>query len=140
MVVFGITGNLAQQMTLRALYRLERKGELDFPVLGVGRRELDDEQLRARARDSITELEERVDEAALERFAARLSYVRGDVADADLHRRLAERLGNSECTAFYLETPPNSFATIVEGLDHAGALGPDDRVLIEKPFGYDLKS
>lgn len=140
MVIFGITGDLAQHMTLQALYRLERRGELDFPVFGVGRRELDDAGLRQRARDAIREREERVDEAVLERLVARLSYVRGDIADADLHRRLADHVGDGECTAFYLETPPTSFAAIVAGLAQAGALKAADRVLIEKPFGYDLPS
>jgi glucose-6-phosphate 1-dehydrogenase len=139
-VIFGITGDLARQMTFRALYRLERNGKLDFPIFGVGRRELDDDKLRAHARDAIAEHEDPLEEEVFVRLARRLNYVRGDIGDADLHHRLKARLDGSRCTAFYMETPPSSFATIVEGLDSAGALRPEDRVLIEKPFGYDLKS
>ena len=140
LVIFGITGDLARQMTFRALYRLERRGLLDFPIYGIGRRELDDDGLRERAREAIAEHEENIDEQAFSRFAERLSYVRGDLNDPELHQRLHDRLAHSSRPAFYLETPPDLFAEVVDRLAHAGTLHDQSRVLIEKPFGYDLKS
>ena len=38
LVIFGITGDMAKKMTLRSLYRLERRGLLDCPIVGVARR------------------------------------------------------------------------------------------------------
>jgi glucose-6-phosphate 1-dehydrogenase len=140
LVIFGITGDLAKQMTFRALYRLERRGLLDFPIYGIGRRELDDGKLRERAREAIAERDGELDERAFSRLAQRLSYVRGDLNDPELHQRLHERLADSSRPAFYLETPPDLFAQVVDRLAQAGTLRDQSRVLIEKPFGYDLKS
>lgn len=140
LVIFGITGDLARQMTFRALYRLEARGLLDFPIFGVGRSPLDDEQLRARAKDAIAERENDLDEAVFARFASRLSYVRGDTGKADLYVELKERLGDAKRPAFYLEVPPSLFAEIVDNLAAGGLLAKESRVVIEKPFGYDLES
>ncbi len=54
LVDFGITGDLARKMTFPALYRLEERGKLDCPIIGVARRtDWDHETLRQRARESI---------------------------------------------------------------------------------------
>ena len=84
MVIFGITGDLAQKMTFRALYRLERRELLDCPILGVAGRKLSDEELVARARDAISGSGEKIDEDVFDRFASRLSYVSGDVTGDSL--------------------------------------------------------
>ena len=87
LVVFGITGDLARKMTFRSLYRLERRGLLKVPVIGVAVEDWSDEQLRERARESIKATGEPFDETVFARFAKRLSYVSGDfAAAADLHR------------------------------------------------------
>ena len=78
LVIFGITGDLARKQTFRSLYRLERRGLLDLPVLGVARQDLTDEDLRGRARDAIEQTGEDLDDEVFDRFAARLSYVSGD--------------------------------------------------------------
>ncbi|MGH2863214.1 MAG: glucose-6-phosphate dehydrogenase [Solirubrobacteraceae bacterium] len=140
LVIFGITGDLARQMTFRALYRLERRELLDFPIIGVSRRELADDELRDRAREAISEGEPELDEAVFERLAKRLSYIRGELTEADLYDRLRDRLEPAERPAFYLETPPTLFESVVAGLADAGALTQQARVLVEKPFGYDLQS
>jgi glucose-6-phosphate 1-dehydrogenase len=51
--IFGITGDLAKVMTFRSLYRLERRGLLDCPIVGVAGDDWTVEQLVERARDSI---------------------------------------------------------------------------------------
>ena len=75
LVVFGITGDLAKVMTFRSLYRLERRGLLDCPIVGVAADDWTVEQLREHARESIDAGGETIDEEVFERFAARLSYV-----------------------------------------------------------------
>src|SRR3569833_1565687 len=81
LVIFGITGDLARKMTFRSLYRLERRGLLDCPIVGVAVDDWSVDDLKERARSSITGTGETIDEAVFERFAARLSYVSGDFAD-----------------------------------------------------------
>src|SRR3954447_15520267 len=77
-VVFGITGDLAKVMTFRSLYRLERRGLLSCPIVGVAVDDWTIEDLRERARASITATGEELDPEIFDRFAARLSYVAGD--------------------------------------------------------------
>ena len=81
LVVFGITGDLAKVMTFRSLYRLELRGLLDCPVVGVAVDDWTKDQLVERARESIQGTGEDIDKAVFDRFAERLSYVHGDFTD-----------------------------------------------------------
>ena len=140
LVVFGISGDLAKKMTFRSLYRLERRGLLSCPIIGVAVDEWTVERLRQRARESIEASGEPLDEAVFERFAARLSYLGGDFQSADTYAHLAGALGEARGPVFYLEVPPSLFATVVKGLAQAKLLGDGARVVVEKPFGHDLQS
>jgi glucose-6-phosphate 1-dehydrogenase len=140
LVIFGITGDLARKQTFRSLYRLERRGLLEVPVLGVARGDMTDEQLRDRARDSIEQTGEDIDEEVFDRFAARLSYVGGDFDAEQTYSKVAQALGERHSPVFYLEIPPSLFATVVEGLAKANLLSNEQRVVVEKPFGHDLQS
>ena len=77
LVVFGITGDLAKVMTFRSLYRLEQRGLLDCPIVGVAVDDWSVDQLVERARESIVGTGEQLDEDVFRRLAARLSYVAG---------------------------------------------------------------
>ena len=81
LVVFGITGDLAKVMTFHSLYRLERRGLLDCPIIGVAVNDWSVDDLRAHARACIEGCGEQIDEDVFDRFAARLSYVSGDLGD-----------------------------------------------------------
>src|SRR5580765_8939844 len=74
-VIFGITGDLARVMTFHSLYRLEARGLLDCPIVGVAFDDWTLDHLKERARDSIVATGEQLDEEVFERFAARLSYL-----------------------------------------------------------------
>ena len=137
-VAFGITGDLAKVMTFRSLYRLEKRGVLDCPIVGVAVDDWSAEDLREHARAAIA-AGEPVDDATFERFAARLSYLRGDFTDPDTYARLSAALGPVQQPVFYLEIPPFLFGTVVAGLAGAG-LTANARVVVEKPFGHDLAS
>jgi glucose-6-phosphate 1-dehydrogenase len=140
LVAFGITGDLARKQTFRALYRLERRGMLGVPVIGVASDDMTDDQLRQRARESIEESGEQFDEEVFRRFARRLHYVRGDFSDDQTYSRLAQELHDFKDPTFYLEIPPSLFATVVAGLSKAGLVSHGERVVVEKPFGHDLAS
>ncbi|HEY6567424.1 MAG TPA: glucose-6-phosphate dehydrogenase [Actinomycetota bacterium] len=139
LVIFGITGDLAKKMTFVSLYRLERRGELSCPIVGVAIDDLTDDQLRDRARSAIDGAGESVDDAVFGRLAARLTYVSGDYADAATYERLAAHVADANRPTFYLEIPPSLFARVVEGL-HGAGLTATARIVIEKPFGHDLAS
>jgi glucose-6-phosphate 1-dehydrogenase len=139
LTIFGISGDLAKKMTFRALYRLEARGKLDCPIVGVAIDDWDDETLRNHAREAISATVGDPDEDVFSRLAARISYIQGDYADADTFKRVGETLGKARQPVFYLEVPPSLFATVVHGLADAG-LTDGARVVIEKPFGHDLES
>jgi glucose-6-phosphate 1-dehydrogenase len=139
LVIFGITGDLAKVMTFRSLYRLESRGLLDCPIVGVAVDDWTVDQLVERARSSIVGTGEELDPAVFERFAARLSYVSGDFGDAATYERLAAQVKGAEQPVFYLEVPPFLFGRVVRGLSEAH-LTEHARVVVEKPFGHDRAS
>jgi glucose-6-phosphate 1-dehydrogenase len=139
LVIFGITGDLARKMTLRALYRLECRKLLDCPILGVASRERSDDELHQLVRQAISPSGEGIDEEVFNRFTNRLSYVFGDVTGHSLYAQLAQRVRGRHLPLYYLETPPSLFGPIVEHLGKA-ELVTHARVAVEKPFGYDLRS
>ena len=139
LVVFGISGDLAKVMTFHSLYRLERRGLLDCPIVGVAVDDWSVDELRGHARAAIEACGESIDEQVFKRFADRLSYVSGDFADAATYARVAGAIGEARSPVFYLEIPPSLFATVIKGLAGAGVT-KRARVVVEKPFGHDLSS
>ncbi|MGC2191499.1 MAG: glucose-6-phosphate dehydrogenase [Candidatus Dormiibacterota bacterium] len=139
LVIFGITGDLARKMTFQALYRLEERGRLDCPVIGVAKDKWSEEALREHARQALTAGGQKFTQAQFSRFAKRLFYLSGDFDDPATYQRLARRLKGVAKPLFYLETPPSLFAPIVEALARAG-LTEGALVAVEKPFGHDLAS
>ena len=138
-VIFGITGDLAKVMTFRSLYRLERRGLLQCPIVGVAVNDWTVEQLVQRARESIEGTGESIDTAVFDRLTARLTYVQGDFGDPATYRRVAEATKAAKHPVYYLEIPPFLFGTVVKGLSEAG-LTTTGRVVVEKPFGHDRNS
>src|SRR3982751_3530585 len=135
-VVFGITGDLARVMTFRSLYRLEARGLLDCPIVGVAGEDWTVDQLEERARTSIEGTGEDIDEEVFKRFAARLSYVGGDFTDPATYGRVGDAIKGAETPVFYLEIPPFLFGKVVAGIAEAG-LSDGARFVIEKPFSHD---
>ena len=139
LVIFGITGDLAKVMTFHSLYRLEQRGLLDCPIVGVAFDDWTLEQLVQRARDSIVGTGEKLDEEVFTRFAKRLSYHHGDFTDDATYAEVAEAIEGAKTPVFYLEVPPSLFGTVVGGLAKAGVTA-NARVVVEKPFGHDQAS
>ncbi len=139
LVVFGITGDLARVMTFRSLYRLEKRGLLTCPVVGVAVDDWTLGQLVERARTSIVATGEELDEAVFGRFVERLSYVKGDFNDPATYQRVGDAIAGVTRAVFYLEIPPFLFGRVVKGL-HEADLTTGATVLVEKPFGHDQQS
>ena len=140
LVIFGITGDLARKMTFRALYRLEKRGKLDCPIIGVGRRsDWGHETMRQRAHESIVDRLGEIDEAVFSRLAARMRFVAGNFDEQSTYEAVTEELSQYERPIFYLEVPPVLFSPIIHHLHRAG-LTEKGRFIIEKPFGHDLAS
>ena len=116
LTIFGITGDLAKKMTFRALYRLEARGKLDCPIVGVAIDDWDVEQLREHAREAIASTVGGPRRGRL-RPPRRADLLR----PGRLRRRRHLRAGRRRRSAtpkqpvFYLEIPPSLFATVVDG-------------------------
>jgi glucose-6-phosphate 1-dehydrogenase len=153
LVIFGATGDLAHRKLLPALYNLAHEGQLPerFEMIGVGRRD----QEHADFRDAVT--------ASIERYSRRkpdanvltgllgdTRYVQGNFDDDEVYsqldrtlREFDEQAGRKLDRVFYLSTAPEFFPLIAGKLGSAGldrAENAHTRIVIEKPFGYDLAS
>jgi len=149
-VIFGATGNLSRVKLMPALYHLEMKNRLPkgSKILAIGRRDWDNGQLIAEVREMI-EAKARggIDEALFKRFSARLSYSKVNIDVAADYLKLAQELNDNahypSNMAFYLAISPEYFADVIEKLNNAQLLEETNgwrRMIIEKPFGYDLES
>ena len=140
LVFFGITGDLAYRKIFPALQSLVRRGRLNVPVIGVARSQLTDEGLIERARASITEHGGGVDPVAFPKLASLLRHVWGDYEDPATFTRLHEALGGAQHPLYYLAIPPSIFGTLIQHLAASGCCTDGSRLVVEKPFGRDLKS
>ena len=138
LVFFGATGDLAFKKIFPALQAMAQRGDLNVPVIGVGRSDWTADQLRARARESL-EKHGGIDPAACKRLCALLRYVSVDYSSPKTFQALREELGEARRPAHYLAIPPQMFETVVGQLEKAGC-AKGARVLVEKPFGRDLAS
>lgn len=156
LVIFGATGDLAQRKLIPAVYNLWAGGFLPerIAVVGVARREKSDGQFREEMCEALKQFSRtgHGSSDSCDPFVSNLYYQPlrfTEPGDYDLlARRLEEiegRLGAPGHRLYYLATAPEFFAGVVERLGAAGMVSrPGDprytRVVIEKPFGYDLDS
>ena len=139
LVFFGATGDLAYKKIFPSLQWMSKNGHLNVPVIGVAKAGWNDDQLRARARDSVEKHGGGVDSAAFDKLCALLRYVDGDYKDAATFQSIRKELGSAQRPAHYLAIPPALFGLVVEQLAKADCTS-GARVVVEKPFGHDLVS
>ncbi len=149
-VIFGATGNLAQLKLLPSLFQLEMAGRLHdkMRILAFTRREMNDETWRDYVAEVLNKHDiEGKNKAAFERFRARLYYVQGDLTDPSAYVRLKDCILNDEKISnnaiFYLSIRPADFGVVIDNLGASQLVNEEHgwrRVVIEKPFGYDLLS
>ncbi len=147
-VIFGATGNLASIKLLPALYHLDRAGQLneDMRILCCGRAEHTAEGWRETVKGWISaKARGGLDDAVFDRFQRRLQYFRGDLRDPEMYGALAAVLADAPTAnvAFYMSVGPTEFGPITERLSTVGLLAEVHgwrRIVVEKPFGYDLLS
>ncbi len=139
LVMFGASGDLAHKKLFPAVYRLQRRGLLDIPVVGVALDDWTDDDLRHRAETAIRDDGEEWDQASFDGLAARLRFVSGDYADVSTFAKVKEAVQGAQHPIFHLAIPPSMFQTVAEGIAAIG-LDTGARLVIEKPFGRDLAS
>jgi len=139
LVLFGVTGDLAHKMTFPALYAMAKLGTLKVPLVGVAFPKWSLERLHKRVTDSIRRSGGIDSPRALNHLLSQFNYVSGDYKDPGTFAAIKEALGSARRPAHYLAIPPGLFETVIKGLG-AASLAEHARVIVEKPFGRDLKS
>jgi glucose-6-phosphate 1-dehydrogenase len=154
LVIFGASGDLTSRKLIPALFSLKMQKLLPgyFAILGVGRTYFSDDDFRKKMRESIKSFSEEkvIDEQSIEQFAQNLFYRSMDNSVAGefdgLRNKLDEidaKMKTSGNYIFYMATPPSMYSIIAGNLSRAGLSlesGGFRRLIIEKPFGYDLES
>ncbi|MFJ1255031.1 glucose-6-phosphate dehydrogenase [Cupriavidus sp. CuC1] len=163
--LFGAHGDLVQRLLVPALYNLRRDGLLgdDLALVGVDHNAMTDAAFRERLAQGIRARARPGSEGGVQGgkgkpkvktfdpklwnpLARRVGYLQGDFLDDQTYAAIEARIkaagtGNA---VFYLATSPRFFGEVVDRLTAAGLLheapGAFRRVVIEKPFGTDLKS
>jgi glucose-6-phosphate 1-dehydrogenase len=138
LVFFGATGDLAYEQIFPSLLGLVRDEGLSVPIIGVAKAGWGLDQLKDRARDSLSK-HGPVDEKAQEKLLSLLRYVDGDYADEATFAALYRELGEAKRPLNYLAVPPSTFGIVAAGIAKSG-VAKDARLVIEKPFGHDRAS
>ncbi len=155
-VIFGATGDLTRRKLVPALYDLSHDQFLPggFSVVGFARTDLGTEGFDSRLHDSVSKYARTgaVDGRLWSSFEQGISFFRGDYDDVESFRKLGERLdeidrqrGTSGNRLYYVATPPSSYEAIIHNLGEAGLARETPltgwrRIVVEKPFGHDLRS
>jgi glucose-6-phosphate 1-dehydrogenase len=152
-LIFGATGDLAKRKLFPAIYSLYREGKLGerFAVIGLARRPRTNEQFRQDVYDSIQEFARYKSDNNAEwgKFAEHFEYMSLDIHNLDGFRELKHKadeldrkFGIAGNRLFYLALAPELFGPVSKNIRDGGMLDSEGwhRVVIEKPFGYDLQS
>jgi glucose-6-phosphate 1-dehydrogenase len=139
LVVFGATGDLAKLETFPALVGLVDRGVLDVPVIGVAKSGWGLDQFRDYAASSLKLNGMDPASPAAAKMLGLLRYVDGDLDDEATYQAMSGEIGQGTSALFYLEVPPPLFGRIAQGISGTGR-AKNARVMVEKPFGTDLKS
>jgi glucose-6-phosphate 1-dehydrogenase len=148
-IIFGASGDLTRRKLIPALARLDADSGAPsgFSVLGVSRTPMTDAEFRAHlAQDMSPDLR-----AAFDPLADRIFYHAADTSDLAALEGLGGRLdalpgGKRAGRLFYLSLKPELFPVVVDRLGKTGLLKAWEeeegfrRVVVEKPFGFDLES
>jgi glucose-6-phosphate 1-dehydrogenase len=149
-VIFGATGNLSRLKLIPALYSLDAADRLPdgSKILAFARREWNREQWHAEVAKILeARFPDGYDKKAFKRFCDKLEYHHGDLTDGATYDSLREKLCEGDQfprnALYYMSISPSEFGTVIEKLGKARLLQEVHgwgRVVIEKPFGYDLLS
>src|SRR5262245_10516371 len=142
-VLFGATGDLARRKLIPGLFHLERVGLMprDYRIVGSTLEDFDDDGFRELARGSLDEFcRMDVGDADWDAFSERLSFAPArEDALAVRVGRAEQDMGGAARRLHYLSVPPAAAGSVVRTLGDAGLVARA-RVVMEKPFGTDLKS
>lgn len=148
-LIFGASGDLTQRKLIPALYNQFTKGKLPdaFNIVGISRTDFSHDAFRADMQKSIKEFSDLYDDSKWEKFAPHVWYVPADASKPDGFAKIKSSLHEIEADdanrLYYLSVAPNLIEPIITNLG-AAEMNTENggwrRIIIEKPFGTDLKT
>ncbi len=146
--VFGASGSLAKLKIFPSIYELYHKKRLNpkFCLLGYSRTRMSTEEFRETFKASVRKHIDYVDEKKLENLTSKVHYFGGQYDNPEDFRKFEtffnDKKPNGEnIHVAYLSVPPSVFSNIAKNLGNTGLNNAKMlRVIVEKPFGYDLES
>jgi glucose-6-phosphate 1-dehydrogenase len=154
LIIFGVTGDLSRKKLMPAVYDLANRGLLPpgFSLVGFARRDWEDQDFEKVVYDAVKQYSRTpFQDEVWQQLAQGIRFVSGEFDDEAAFERLKETVdkldverGTMGNHAFYLSIPPKAFPLVTEQLRRSGLAKQEPghwrRVVIEKPFGSDLKS
>lgn len=151
LIIIGFTGDLSRRKLLPSLYSLEMEGRLplDMKIYGLVRRPTAVDDVMDELEAFVMEKNGTCSKPVLTRLRERISIVEADVSNAEGAKTLKTKLDSlvgpvCRLKLFYFAVPPSALSDIIHNLAsaevHMCGGSPDSRLLIEKPFGRDVKS
>ena len=154
LIIFGVTGDLSRKKLMPAVYDLANRGLLPpgFSLVGFARRDWEDQDFGQVVLEAVRQHARTPwNEEVWQQLSKGIRFVSGEFGDDAAFDRLRETIealdkerGTNGNHAFYLSIPPKAFPIVTQQLSRSGLADPKPdqfrRVVIEKPFGHDLKS
>ena len=144
LTIFGATGDLAKRKILPGLFRRMRAGQFDTNsrIIGASRKDYDTAAFRAEVHDALKEhiKPENLKEGQVQAFLGCLDYVTVDIFETAGWPELAALQRDDVVRAYYFSVGPSLFGEIARKLTSNGMVNRQTRVVVEKPFGRDLKT
>ena len=149
--IFGGSGDLNQRKLTPALYNLfiDEWMPEDFEIIGIGRSVYSNDKFRAHLFEGIQQFSRRKDENKWQEFSERISYIQMDAENQEAYnkitdciKQLKDKWGNHPNIIFYLAVAPQLVPDIAKKLGSMDLCSDElhTRIVVEKPFGHDLKS
>jgi glucose-6-phosphate 1-dehydrogenase len=153
LVIFGASGDLTARKLMPALFSLSSQNLLPerISIIGTGRTNFEEDAFRVKMKESILSFsEEKVTESKVDEFTEKIRYLSMNNENPDDFIKLRDLIADTDASyiksgkyIFYMATPPAMFEPISVNLSRAGLASVSSgfrRIIIEKPFGYDLES
>jgi glucose-6-phosphate 1-dehydrogenase len=157
LVIFGASGDLVHRKLFPSLYRLYARNLMPekFYILGFARTEKSTDSFREEMKNNLKSKLSDYDEKTAERFVRFSYYMNGNYDDIEAYQKLQKRMdeldkiyNTGKIQVFYMAVPPNIYCQIIKKLVKSGTITDTNyngqesrqRVVIEKPFGRDLKT
>lgn len=141
-VIVGASGDLTYRLLMPAIFRLQRLGQWNSPIVGYAPDSWDDKTFQDHVHEGLEQFEGGFSQEDWEKFRPMLRFRTGTLSADDFKEQLSPLVEDGPAV-FYLALPPQLFGTAAIGLAGAGlnqAANGFRRLVVEKPFGHDLAS